>query len=156
MLCEKIIGSINDDKFKEYKKDYVNIEWHDAFKKIHKTVTDSGVEVGIKLDDSILTRGLRDGDILGIENDTAVVVNIKECIWLVVTVEDSQLIPKVCYEIGNRHATLIGGKTHNEFITIFDEPMKHMLEHLGVKAEPKMMKIDFDKRISASINNHHH
>lgn len=36
MLCEKVIGSIKDEKYKNYKVDYVNIEWHDAFKKIHK------------------------------------------------------------------------------------------------------------------------
>lgn len=156
MLCEKVIGSIKDEKYKNYKVDYVNIEWHDAFKKIHKITTDDGIEVGIKLDDSILIRGLRDGDVIGTENDTAVVVNIKESMWLAVTVEDCHLVPKVCYEIGNRHATLISGSAHNEFITIYDEPMKHMLEHLGVKVETKMMKIDFDKRISASVNNHHH
>lgn len=156
MLCEKILGSVNDDEFKKLKKDYVDIEWHDAFKKIHKTSTEGGIELGIKLDDSILTRGLRDGDVLGVENDTAVVVNIKESKWLVVNVEDSHLIPKVCYEIGNRHATLISGSNNNEFITIYDEPMKLMLENLGVKVEPKLMKIDFDNRISSSINNHHH
>ncbi|MFQ9616218.1 MAG: urease accessory protein UreE, partial [Clostridium butyricum] len=59
MLCEKVIGSIKDEKYKNYKVDYVNIEWHDAFKKIHKITTDGGIEVGIKLDDSILIRGLR-------------------------------------------------------------------------------------------------
>lgn len=156
MLCEKIIGSINEEKYKNYKKDYVNIEWYDAFKKIHKITTNDGIEVGIKLDDSILIRGLREGDVIGIENDTAIVVAIKESKWLVITIEDSSLIPKVCYEIGNRHATLISGNSNNEFITIYDEPMKHMLEHIGVKVEPKIMKIDFDKRISSSINNHHH
>ena len=82
--------------------------------------------------------------------------NIPETMALVVDVEDNHLIPKVCYEIGNRHATLFLGENHNQFITIYDEPMKEMLEKLGVKVEAKKVKFDFDKRISASINNHHH
>ena len=35
MLVEKVIGYINDDKFKNSKIDYVDIEWHEAFKKLH-------------------------------------------------------------------------------------------------------------------------
>ena len=36
MLVEKVIGNINDDKFKNSKIDYVDIEWHEAFKKLHR------------------------------------------------------------------------------------------------------------------------
>ena len=156
MLCENIIGSIKEDKFKDYKIDYVDIEWHDAFKKIHKKMTRNNMEIGIKLEDFILKRGLNDGDVLGIYDDTAIVVNILEALSLVINVEDNHMIPKVCYEIGNRHATLLYGRSHNEFITIYDEPMKLMIENLGVKVEVKKVKLDFNKKISASINNHHH
>lgn len=156
MLSEKIIGKVSEDKFRNYEIDYVDIEWHEAFKKIHKKVTYSGIELGIKMDDSILIRGLNDGDVLGIQDNKAIVVNIPETTALVVSVEDHHLIPKVCYEIGNRHATLFSGGNHHEFITIYDEPMKQMLEKIGVKVEVKKVKFDFDKRISASINNHHH
>ena len=110
----------------------------------------------IKLDNDILTRGLRQGDVLAINEDNVIAVNIPKDKALVVRVDDSHLVPKVCYEIGNRHATLFLGENHNQFITIYDEPMKEMLEKLGVKVEAKKVKFDFDKRISASINNHHH
>ena len=64
---------------------------------------------------------------------------------------------KVCYEIGNRHAPLFWGDQENTFITIYNEPMMVMLEKLhGVRAEKKTLKLDFDRRISASIHNHHH
>ncbi|MFQ7001287.1 MAG: urease accessory protein UreE [Clostridium sp.] len=156
MLAESILGKINDEKFKDFNIDYVDIEWHEAFKKIHKKKTHSGVEIGIKLGDYILKRGLNDGDVLAINGNSIIVVNIPETMALVVDVEDNHLIPKVCYEIGNRHATLFSGENHNQFITIYDEPMKEMLEKLGAKVEAKKVKFDFDKRISASINNHHH
>lgn len=156
MLIESILGKVNDEKFKGFAIDYVDIEWHEAFKKIHKKTTRLGVEIGIKLGDYILTRGFNDGDVLAINGDSIIVVNIPETMALVVDVEDNHLIPKVCYEIGNRHATLFAGENHNQFITIYDKPMQEMLEKLGVKVEAKKVKFDFDKRISASINNHHH
>lgn len=36
MLCEKVLGKLSDEKFKDLKVDYVDIDWYDAFKKLHK------------------------------------------------------------------------------------------------------------------------
>ena len=106
MLVEKVIGNINDEQFKNSNIDYVDIEWHEAFKKLHRKTSQSGIEVGIKLDNDILTRGLRQGDVLAINEDNVIAVNIPKDKALVVKVDDTHLVPKVCYEIGNRHATL--------------------------------------------------
>ena len=75
---------------------------------------------------------------------------------LVVKVDDTHLVPKVCYEIGNRHATLFEGSSHNEFITIYSEPMKEMLEKIGANVTVEEIQFDFNKSISASINAHQH
>ena len=64
MLCEKILGRADQTDLSGRQLDYVNIEWFEAFKKIHKKVTDKGEEVGIRLDDTVLSRGLYEGDIL--------------------------------------------------------------------------------------------
>lgn len=156
MILEKIIGNINDLEFTNKKVDYVDIEWHEAFKKLHKKVSKNGLEVGIKLDNNILTRGLKQGDVLGVYDDIVIAVNIPAAKALVINVDDSSLIPKLCYEIGNKHATLFRGDHDNQFITIFDEPMKTMIEKLGISVEEKVVKFDFDKSISSSINAHHH
>ena len=124
MLVEKVIGNINDEQFKNSNIDYVDIEWHEAFKKLHRKTSQSGIDIGIKLDNDILTRGLRQGDILAINKDNVIAVNIPKDKALVVKVDNTHLVPKVCYEIGNRHATLFEGSSHNEFITIYSEPMK--------------------------------
>lgn len=156
MLVEKVIGKISDEEFTGKNIDYVDIEWHESFKKLHKKISKNGLEVGIKLDNDILTKGLRQGDVLGVNEDTIIVVNIPSAKALVINVDDNNLISKVCYEIGNRHATLFRGETYNQFITIFDDPMKIMLEKIGVSVEEKEVKFDFEKSISSSINNHHH
>ena len=156
MLVEKVIGNINDEQFKNSNIDYVDIEWHEAFKKLHRKTIQSGIEVGIKLDNDILTRGLRQGDVLAINEDNVIAVNIPKDKALVVKVDDTHLVPKVCYEIGNRHATLFEGSSHNEFITIYSEPMKEMLEKIGANATVEEIQFDFNKSISSSINAHHH
>ena len=156
MLVEKVIGNINDEQFKNSNIDYVDIEWHEAFKKLHRKTSQSGIEVGIKLDNDILTRGLRQGDVLAINEDNVIAVNIPKDKALVVKVDDTHLVPKVCYEIGNRHATLFEGSIHNEFITIYSEPMKEMLEKIGANATVEEIQFDFNKSISSSINAHHH
>ena len=156
MLVEKVIGNINDEQFKNSNIDYVDIEWHEAFKKLHRKTSQSGIEVGIKLDNDILTRGLRQGDVLAINEDNVIAVNIPKDKALVVKVDNTHLVPKVCYEIGNRHATLFEGSSHNEFITIYSEPMKEMLEKIGANATVEEIQFDFNKSISSSINAHHH
>ena len=156
MLVEKVIGNINDEQFKNSNIDYVDIEWHEAFKKLHRKTSQSGIEVGIKLDNDILTRGLRQGDVLAINEDNVIAVNIPKDKALVVKVDDTHLVPKVCYEIGNRHATLFEGNNHNEFITIYSEPMKEMLEKIGANVTVEEIQFDFNKSISSSINAHHH
>ena len=156
MLVEKVIGNINDEQFKNKNIDYIDIEWHEAFKKLHRKTSLSGIEVGIKLDNDILTRGLRQGDVLAINEDNVIAVNIPKDKALVVKVDDTHLVPKVCYEIGNRHATLFEGSSHNEFITIYSEPMKEMLEKIGANVTVEEIQFDFNKSISSSINAHHH
>ena len=156
MLVEKVIGNINDEQFKNSNIDYVDIEWHEAFKKLHRKTSQSGIEVGIKLDNDILTRGLRQGDVLAINEDNVIAVNIPKDKALVVKVDDTHLVPKVCYEIGNRHATLFEGSSHNEFITIYSEPMKEMLEKIGANATVEEIQFYFNKSISSYINAHHH
>ena len=156
MLVEKVIGNINDEQFKNKNIDYIDIEWHEAFKKLHRKTSQSGIEVGIKLDNDILTRGLRQGDVLAINEDNVIAVNIPKDKALVVKVDDTHLVPKVCYEIGNRHATLFEGSSHNEFITIYSEPMKKKKKKIGANVTVEEIQFDFNKSISSSINAHHH
>ena len=156
MLVEKVLGNISDKQFKNKNIDYVDIEWHEAFKKLHKKISQTGIEVGIKLDNDILTKGLRQGDVLAINGDNVIAVNIPKDKALVIKVDDEHLVPKVCYEIGNRHATLFEGDSHDEFITIYNEPMKEMLEKIGANVTVEDVQFDFNKSISSSINAHHH
>ncbi|HIV24520.1 MAG TPA: urease accessory protein UreE [Candidatus Scatomonas pullistercoris] len=159
MICEKIIGKLDSQKVSGKKVEYVDIDWDDAFKKIHKKTTDAGTELGIRMDDSVLTRGLQEGDILFEDADRVIAVRIPPCevIRVRVAPDHGFMAAKVCYEIGNRHAPLFYGKDAYSFITPYNEPMLQMLSKLhGVTAKRAREKLDFDRRISSGAPGHHH
>ena len=98
-------------------------------------------------------------DVIYDADGVVIVVNTPPCEVIEVSLAPGheKYVAKVCYEIGNRHAPLFWGDKENTFITIYNEPMMAMLEKLhGVKAEKTVRKLDFDRRISAAIHNHHH
>ena len=87
ILCEKILGSMADPAFADCQADYVEIEWHEAYKRLHQKTTGSGLEIGIRLDTDILTRGLREGDILWQDDNWVIAVTIPPCEAIVIDVD---------------------------------------------------------------------
>lgn len=159
MICEKILGNLKDGQYSNDIVEYVNIEWHDAFHKIHKLTTKEGTEVGIHLDNDVLVHGLKEGDVLYADSDKVIAVHILPCKAIIaeVDVHHSHMIAKVCYEIGNRHATLFWGENDHSFITPYTQPMLVMLEKLhGITTKVETLSLDFNKAISSSINEHTH
>lgn len=57
MLCEQVLGKLHDFDTEGKKVEYVDIEWHEAFKKIHKKATDQRDGGWHGMDDSILSPG---------------------------------------------------------------------------------------------------
>lgn len=159
MICKKILGNLKDEQPLNMPIEYVDIEWHNAFHKIHKKVTKEGTEVGIHLDNEVLVHGLKEGDILYSDSDKVIAVHILPCEAIVAKVDShhTHMIAKLCYEIGNRHATLFWGDNEFTFITPYTEPTLTMLKKLhGVTTDIQSVSLDFSKAISSSINAHTH
>lgn len=160
MLCEKILKNISDSEFEGNLIDYVEIEWHETYNKVLRKTSKAGRDIAIRLDDEILKIGMKPGDVLGYDTDgTAIVVDIPATDVLVVTIENTTSfnIAKAAYEIGNCHAPLFAGESENQFVTIFNEPMEHLLSHLHfAKVEHKVQKLDFKKQISTIVGHGHH
>ena len=160
MLCEKILCNMKELADSGDKKiDYVDFEWDEAFKKIHKKTSRAGVEVGLRLEDSVLTQGIRTGDVFYMDEEQILAASILPCKVIEVHVREDHphMVAKVCYEIGNRHATLLWGEGENTFITPYTQPLMELLQKLhGVEVVEKNIVLDFDKRISASVNSHTH
>lgn len=159
MLCEKVLGKITDSAFKGAVVDYVDIEWHEAFSKLHRKTSRGGCDVGIRLDNEILKIGLNQDDVLYFDGTTVIAVNIPPCeaIRAVVKQDHPAQIAKLCYEVGNTHTTMFRGEDAFTFYAPFHEALMHKIQHIhGVTAEKVVMQFDFSKSLSSSINNHHH
>lgn len=158
MLCEKILGKLSQMDCTGKDIEYVDIEWHEAFGKIHRKLTDRGRDIGIRLDDSVLTRGLVQDDVIYQDEKLVIAVNTPPCEVIKINFNEGheRMAAKVCYEIGNRHAPLFWDG-ENAFLTIYDEPMYRMLSGIhGVILARIVKQLNFDNRISASVHSHHH
>lgn len=156
MIINDIIGTLQDEKFKGLTVDYLDIEWYNSCKKIDRLKTHSGVDVGIRLSDVAIARGFRQDDVVFTDDGTVIAINIVPCQALVMTVTDIEILPKFCYEVGNRHAPFFYGETKQEFVTPYDKPMQVMLEKIGVVVDVKEVKIDLGNSISSTNGGHSH
>lgn len=155
-IISNIKGNIRNKEFDYLSIDYVDIPWYDSGKRIQKLVTNKGINIRIRLDSDSVTRGLLQGDILGITDGEAIVLNIIEEKCISVKANDLKTVAKVCYEIGNRHSPLFYSEDYSELILPYDKPMFEMLKKLEVEVCVKNMKMHRDKSISSVNNNHQH
>lgn len=162
MIIEKVVGNVGESRYQNKEIDYVDLEWHEVHKKLHKKRTRGGKEIGIRLGDSVLLKGLRQGDVLYEDADSIIAVNILSCKMILVDIHGSHLhmlemLGKVCYEIGNKHAALFWGKDYGQVQTPFSQPAIEQLQKLhGITCSVENVKPDFSKRISAGNNRHSH
>ena len=159
MICEKILGNSADPAFAGLRKDYVDIPWHDAFSRLHRTISGEGEDVGIRMDHEILKRGLQQEDVLYADAEKIIVVNIPPCeaIKAVVREDHPAQIAKLCYEVGNTHTSMFRGEDAFTFYAPYHEALFEKINHIhGVTATKVEMRFDFSKALSSSINNHHH
>ncbi|MEE3420714.1 MAG: urease accessory protein UreE [Lachnospiraceae bacterium] len=159
MICTEILGKISDFDVHDRKVEKVAIDWEDASTKVQRKMTDAGREIGLRMDDTVLVRGMYEGDVIYADDELVIVVTTPPCDVIKVRVaEDHPMqVAKVAYEIGNRHAPLFYGDDLFSFVTPYNEPMLTMLEKIhGVTAEKAVMKLDFEKRISTTVHHHTH
>ena len=159
MLCEKVLGKLSDPQFAGLRTDYVDIEWHDAFSRLHRLTSAEGEDVAVRMDNDVLKKGLNQDDVLYADDQKVIAVNIPECeaIRAVVREDHPGQIAKLCYEVGNTHTTMFRGEDAFTFYTPYYDALFDKINAIhGVAGEKITMKFDFSKALSSSVNNHHH
>lgn len=159
MLCEKIVGKVSDDRFAGLTVDYVEIEWHEAFGRLHRKTSEGGEDVGIRMENEILQRGLRQDDVLYADDKKIIAVKIPPCEAICAKVREDHpgQIAKLCYEVGNTHTSMFRGEDAFTFYMPYHEALMDKVQQIhGVTAEKVMVTFDFSRALSSSINNHHH
>lgn len=149
MLCCEVLGNLGDHGFAaglgDFDVDHVDIDWHEAFKKLRRKTSEQGREVGIRLGDWVLSRGLSDGDVLGVVEGeggcgadgraavagagaggkkTVVAVRLLPTKCLVVDVAEDHpfMLAKVGWEVGNTHTPLFYGEGAYQVLCEYSEP----------------------------------
>lgn len=167
MLCERVIGNMGDQAFVAslgaHEVDFVDFEWHEAFKKLHRKVSEGAREVGVRLDDGVLARGLSDGDVLGVDESgdvpVVVVVRLLPTRCLVIDVADDHpfMLAKVGWEVGNTHAPLFFGEGPFQLLCEYAEPIERLLAGLhAVSVTVADAVLDPARRVSNTQHHHHH
>lgn len=133
MITEKILGNIKTYPVEERKIDTVGIEWYESEKKLLRKTTQSGEEIGIRIQAPI-----EDGDVLYADDSHVIVAEILPSELTVVHVHTMQEMGRLCFELGNRHLSLSIGE--NEVSVPYDEPTFAYLAKLGFAPEKKVEK----------------
>lgn len=147
MLVENIMGhydpSCGDDK----KIDRVWIEWFELDKKLLRKQTESGEDVGIRVE-----HHLHPGDILFEDETRRVIVDVLPCELVSVSVHTMKEMGRLCFELGNRHLSL--SIEENRVTIPYDEPTFLYLQKLGFHAEK--VTDQFTHFTVCHAHGHHH
>ena len=159
MYCDKVLGKATDPQFAGLHVDHVDIEWHEAFSRLHRKKSYDGEDVGIHMGNEVLSKGLNQDDVIYADGEKILAVNIPPCeaICARVSKDHPQQIAKLCYEVGNTHTTMFRGEDDYTFYTPYYDSLFLKLSNIhGVNLEKVTMRFDFSKALSSSISGHHH
>lgn len=165
MICENVIGNLTYEevaaRFAGYEVDPVDFDWHEAFGKLHRKESHGGRTIGVRLGDWVLSHGLREGDVLGVDEEGAaiLVVHILPCRAVVADVapDHPSSLARVAYEVGNTHAALFFGESDFQLVTPYTEPLLTALGAIhGVTAHAEDVTFDLGRSLSTTAHHHHH
>lgn len=169
MLCEEVLGNLSDEEWAGLVADgatvdYVDVDWHEAFKKLHRKTSAGGREVGVRLGDWVLSRGLSEGDVLGVEegpdggeNIVAVRLLPTKCLVVQVAEDHPFMLARVGWEVGNTHTPLFWGENGFELLCEYTEPVERLLTGLhAVTVTAAERVLDPARRVSSSAHVHPH
>ncbi len=168
MLCEEVLGNLADEQWAARVAagaavDYVDVDWHEAFKKLHRKVSAGGRDVGVRLGDWVLTRGLSSGDVLGVDGgaggETIVAVRLLPTKCLVIDAAEDHpfMLARVGWEVGNTHTPLFFGDGPFQVLCEYTEPVERLLVGLhAVSVTVGERVLDPARRVSSSAHVHPH
>lgn len=127
LLIEKVIGHTSQLSTEGHNTDVLDIDWFDAGKSTIRKSTRNGVEVAIRKDTA---HPLSEGDILFMDDTTAIVISILPCECIVFKPADMREMGTICFEIGNKHMPLFL-TDELEVIVAYEDPLFKLLERSG-------------------------
>ncbi len=126
MIIEKIIGNIETIDKPAPHVERVYMDSDQLVKRIHRSVTDHGNEIGIRLTES---QDLSDGDILYMDENNMIVISVNKDNLLVITPNSIQQMGEIAHQLGNRHtpAKFEGGDMLVQYDYLIEELLQELL-----------------------------
>ena len=172
LLCTEIQGNLNDPSYEillrrrlggSFAVDAVVLDWDQTRRRVMRVSSERGRDVGVRLGDAGLERGLADGDVLGTldagpgDRPTVLVVRLRSAKVLQVEVDlaDAFALAYVAWEIGNMHAPLFRGDELPDAIQLLTphtEPLERVLGRIpGARVHTVERALEPSRRFSTSI-----
>ncbi|TSA80868.1 urease accessory protein UreE [Helicobacter mehlei] len=148
MRIESILGNLKEGGSSK-ELDFIDLEWFDAQKRMGRFTSQKGAELVLKLKNPP-KMGLCDGDILFEDATSLIAINIIPTPTLHVYTDSTAQVARLCYEVGNRHASLYYGDSPLSFKTPFERPLQVLFDKLALRYEVLKSKLDASQRISVS------
>ena len=137
MLIQQKTGNINAIDINNRHIDWLQLEWHEAGKRILRRQTLAGNDIALKFLNK--NPALTQGDVL-YEDDTLIIaVEILPCEVLVIQPANLFEMASVCYEIGNKHLPLFFDK--EELLVPFEMPLFRLLSAQGYAIKQDKRKL---------------
>ena len=146
MLCEHIEGSLIDGAFTahlarelgSYEVEDVSFTWDETSKRILRKTGSLGTDVGVRLDEAARARGVKSGDVLGIDwgRHRVFVARVAPTEVIVAHVDAADVVTaaRLAWEVGNTHTPLFAGAQMGEFAMPWSEPLMALLHVLFAEA----------------------
>lgn len=152
MIIEKILGNLHDlqapDPYAGRHVEKVVLPSAELVKRIQRTTTDHGKEIGIRLPAG--SPDLRDGDILHVGDDGLIVVSVLPTDVLVIAPRTIHEMGVVAHSLGNRHLQAQFFDATSEYaaevmVCAYDHTVEDYLNHVAVpySRQERLMPVPF-------------
>ncbi|MGL5233794.1 MAG: urease accessory protein UreE [Empedobacter falsenii] len=147
MIINERIGTVAEQSILQ-SIDYLDLDWYETTKRIQRKRTRGGKDIAIKfLKDK---QRLHDGDILFMDDETAIVVNVLETKTIVLSPQSILEMSALCHEIGNKHLPLYN---ENDLLLMpFELTIFRWLESSGYN--PKVQDLKLLHLLNANVDHH--
>jgi urease accessory protein len=150
MLVQQKIGNLNSFDTGNRKVDQLELEWHEARKRIMHKRTQTGVEVAIKFLGG--SQNLTQDDILFADENTIIAIDILPCEAIVIHPKTMFEMASVCYEIGNKHLPLF--YEDDAVLVAFEAPLYRLLSASGYEVEQGSRKLINPLKTTVAAHEH--
>jgi urease accessory protein len=150
MIIEDVIGNTATFSIGNRQTDLLQLQWYETTRRIQRKQTAGGREIALRL----LKQGqrLQQGDVVWMNDATAIVVDILPCEVIVVKPASMLEMGAVCYEIGNKHLPVF--IQDDEVLIPMEEPLFRWLQASGYAPAPAERKLTNMLRTNVTPHSH--